>query len=141
MRFAKPNVVSAWVGTFADEADFERYIDWIYDADGTDRCRFAEHLGLGWFDHDSQEAEFLPAPPDDVAEFIAQFSYAESFGSQLTQTLSERQDPWNAILLLFDCEYDPGRGHPSNAARLQFVGSLPYDPGAHSNVRTTFVDA
>jgi hypothetical protein len=139
MNFQKPYVVSVWVGRFDSPSAFEGYVAQTYDSDGNSKCQFAEHAGLGWFDHDFQEGEFFERP--GFVTDLQGFSYAASFLEAMSQQLAEGGD-WNSILLLYDCEYDSSRAHPSRASRLRFVGSFPYQ-GSEQNphIRTTIISS
>ena len=81
-HYRADGVVSVWVGTFPDEASYERYFkeDWEHqDAEEFPSCLFWRDLGIRWFDHDLQEGGFV-GPPVPVAELLARnWSYLDSF--------------------------------------------------------------
>jgi hypothetical protein len=131
VRFDREGVVSVWIGSFVSENDLLDYADWKYDEKGDSASAFASHSGLGWFDHDFQEANFLGAHPSRPREALGGHSYVESFGDAVAEALAHEQTTdWNSLFLLYDCAYDPERAHPSRACRLRYVGTFPYSKGA-----------
>lgn len=119
--------VCIWVGRFREEGELSAYIEAVYDENGDSQCPFWSHSGVDWFDHDFQEANFLGKPPDDWHQALAKHSYAESFASgaaDALKSLASADD--NALVLLYDCDYDPAEAPPSKAALLQYVGRFPY---------------
>lgn len=128
MRFAKEGVVSVWAGHFADEEELVAYVEWVYpDGEEASRSAFAAHAGLGWFDADFQEANFVGTERDDLRAELAEHSYGATFAEAAAADLGRfARLGWNALFLLYDCEYDAVRARPSRASRLYFVGAYVY---------------
>lgn len=133
MRFGCDGILSVWAGRFDSEDELFDYTDWKYDEDDEDAeptNAFANHSGLGWFDHDFQEANFVGEHPSSPADVLEGHSYVESFRDEVASALAKlRRKEWNSLFLLYDCAYDPDRAHPSNASRLHYIGSFPYSKG------------
>jgi hypothetical protein len=129
VRFNHEGNVSLWIGHFASREDLLEYLEWKYDEDGESSCAFAAHSGLGRFDHDLQEADFLGGQPSQFGDALEGFSYVESFEEAAGHALSEQHGEWNSLLLLYDCAFDPERAHPSKASRLRYVGTFGYSKG------------
>jgi hypothetical protein len=129
VRFEQEGVVSAWVGLFESEADLFDYAEWKYDEDGETSSEFATHSGLGWFDHDFQEANSLGTHPTQLVEALHGHAYVHSFRDALAEALEQEPTDWNSLFLLYDCAYVPSRAHPSRACRLRYVGTFPYCKG------------
>ena len=127
MRFSSDGLVSLWVGQFASVADLDQYIDFVFDEDGNAASAFSSTSGMGWFDHDTQEAAYLGEQPQDPQELLSRFSHGPSFAQVAATAISEGTcKEWNSVVLLYDCAYNPSRGHPSQSCRLTFVGAFPY---------------
>jgi hypothetical protein len=130
-HYRADGVVSVWVGTFPDEASYERYFkeDWDnLDADEFPSCRFWNDLGIRWFDHDFQEGGFV-GPPVRVAELLAQnWSYLESFREQVLAACAEGGlTTANSVMFLYDFDYPGETGYSS--PHLKFVGAFRYSTG------------
>jgi hypothetical protein len=127
MSFDGERFVCIWVGRFLEEEELSAYVEAVCDEDGDSHCPFWSHSGVDWFDHDFQEANFLGKPPDDWHQALAKHSYADSFASRAAaalKSLAAAED--NALVLLYDCDYDPAGAPPSKASLLQYVGRFPY---------------
>jgi len=130
VTFEREGMLSVWVGSFDSEQDLLAYVEWTYDEDGEAMCPFAIDAGLGWFDHDFQEANYIRSPLTPPHDALAGHSYLESFQDAVAAAL-EQQDrqTWNSLFLLYDCVYDPGQARPSAACRFRFVGVFRYSQG------------
>lgn len=127
MNFEAENILSIWAGTFADEADLFDYVDWKYDENDDSHCAFAAHSGIGWFDHDFQEANFIGEITDDWIKILQPHSFSSSFASEAAEVFKYQwQNDWNSIFILYDCDYKSEKALPSEASRLHFIGSFPY---------------
>ena len=128
MTFIKDGMVSIWVGEFLSDQDLKSYVEWTYESeDGESQCAFARYSGLGWFDHDFQEANFIGHHPSDYFGALSRHSHAECFRDSAAAALIAAEDrTWNSLFLLFGCAYDPKKAHPSKACRLHFVGCFPF---------------
>jgi hypothetical protein len=138
MTFVKDGVISVWVGEFSSKRDLDSYVEWTYDEDGEGQCAFARYSGLGWFDHDFQEANYLAHHPTDYVAALSGHSYQESFRDPVGAALVAAGDrAWNSLFLLYGCAYDPNKAHPSKSCRLRFVGCFPYQrsPPGGTDVR------
>jgi hypothetical protein len=132
VRFQRDGALTIWVGWFESLDELMDYVDWKYDDEGDEHCLFANHSGLGWFDHDFQEANFLGHYPADIRASLEGLSYQDSFIDVVTVALEKQHPDWNSLFLLYDCAYDPDRGHPSRACRLRHVGTFDYTKGPNS---------
>ena len=127
MTFEKDGIVSLWVGAFRSEDDLFGYLEFRYDDDGNASSQFASHSGLGWFDHDFQEASFLGGHPSDKRAALEGHSYIESFIDVASEALEKVPNTdWNSVLVLYNCSYDPASAHPSKACQLIYVGCFGY---------------
>lgn len=120
--FEAEGSVSLWLGNFASAEDFENYIDFIYDDDGNCTCQFADDAGLGWFDHDFQEATFYSDGIQDTAQLLA-YSWSSSFIKEAVAAINIVGVDANALFLLYDCAYSQTA---ANNCRLHFIGTFPY---------------
>lgn len=128
LDFAKAGTVSIWVGEFSSQAEFDSYfaetIDGDSDADAPIN-RFAHDIGVGFYDHDSQEAEFkgegLPVK-DLLTGFWFADSYLESAAAVAALIGIERA---NAAVLLFDWNYEKS-ADPTSESPLSFLGSFEF---------------
>jgi len=127
MNFEAENILSIWVGAFADEADLFDYVDWKYDEDGDSHCDFATDSGIGWFDHDFQEANFIGAIDEDWQKILQPHSFSASFAGEVVNALKSLwQDNWNSIFILYECDYNPEKARPTKSPRLHFIGTFAY---------------
>ena len=126
--------MSLWVGEFSNEPELHTYLDFQYDENGNAWSEFGKHSGIGWFDHDFQEAVFFAEPPERIEKALEGCSYADSFVEDVSDAFAGRpQGSWNSILLLYDCVYDPAKAHPSQASRLRYVGTFRYTRDVDDN--------
>lgn len=129
LNFAKAGTVSIWVGEFASRAEFDNYLEETIDGDSDADApinRFAGDIGVGFYDHDSQEAEFkgesLPIK-DLLTGFWFADSYLENAAAAAALVGIERA---NAAVLLFD--FDFNRNLQANSASpLGFVGAFEFN--------------
>jgi hypothetical protein len=78
---AQPGMVSIWLATFSDRAEFDAFFEEKYGTDGPISA-FARAIGVSFYDHDGLEAIWLgTATP--VADAVARLSFAASFTTQL----------------------------------------------------------
>jgi hypothetical protein len=130
-HYRADGMVSVWLGTFPDEASYERYFkeDWeIQDHDGNPSCPFWSDLGIRWLDHDCQEGGFV-GNPMPVAGLLAQnWSYLDTFREPLLAICAEASiRTANSVMLLYDFDYPDGAGY--SCPHLTFVGVFPYSKG------------
>jgi hypothetical protein len=131
IEFESHGTLSLWIGRFDGEDDLFAYVDFVYDEDGNGRSQFALDAGLEWFDHDFQEAHFAAAGLADPAPELAGFSWSSSFIAGAAAAIaSAREEPDNAIFILYNCAYNPAVAQPRAGGRLRFVAALPYDQSA-----------
>lgn len=133
MNFEAEGILSLWIGHFAGEDDLFEYVDFRYDDDGNSSCQFALDAGLGWFDHDFQEAHYTEAGLTDAAQVLVGHSYSASFIEPAVAAITQFRRPQdNAVFILYDVAYNPLEVQPRSTARLRFVGTFAYDETAPS---------
>jgi hypothetical protein len=130
-HYRTDGVVSVWIGTFPDEASYERYFREdrdIQDADAFPSCLFWKDLGIRWFDHDFQEGGFV-GTPIPVAELLSRYwSYLDSFREPLLAKCAKAGlTNGNSAMFLFDFDYPEEAGYSS--PHMTFVGVFPYSKG------------
>ena len=126
LEFEKAGMVSIWVGEFSSQNEFNDYLQETIDGDAEVDVpinRFAHDIGVGFYDHDSQEAEYkhehLPVK-DLLAGFWRANSYSESAAAAAELIGVERA---NTAVLLFDWKYRESTKRISNSP-LRFLGSF-----------------
>jgi hypothetical protein len=127
-HYEASGLVSVWIGTFPDEASYERYFkeDWEHlDADEFPTCLFWNDLGIRWFDHDFQEGWFVGSlvPVTDLlgkgGSYLTSFRHAV-----LARCVEVGLCTANSAMLLYDFDYPEGAGYSS--PHMTFVGTFPY---------------
>lgn len=123
--FECENIVSVWIGRFQSIDDLLEFVDFDYDQDGNSSNLFCEESGINWFDHDSQEANFIGQK--DLSDALRGHSWIETFENELMKVLSKiSRDSFNSIFLLYDFCYNPEFADPKENSQLKFIGSFDF---------------
>ena len=117
--------VHAWIGSFKSRADFERYIQQTYSANGESvPSQFMLDVGLAVYDHDRQEFEYHETPLP-LAEVLTGHSYAASFSAAFIKRATELGiDSAGTVFLLYDGALSPKS--PDEIAPIRYVGAFDY---------------
>lgn len=126
LSWEKEHFVSIWIGNFPSrdffDDFFEEYISDDHEA-GSPINVFSADIGIGFYDHDFQEAEFFEESLP-VEKLLEQFSYADSFIEEVKNKLkTEKIGNVNVVILLYDSDF---RDLPITNKLITFIGSFPY---------------
>ena len=128
--FDRPGRVSLWLGDFTERSDFESYLDdgvyWASDDETTPLNRFAAEFGIGYYDHDFQDAHWSEKGKVPIGVLLKGASYVDSFLPRAVQ--AAEQAGWRAattFVLLYDFDYSLRRKPPSDS-RMVFIGTFDY---------------
>jgi len=99
-----PNYVAVWLGSFKNNAEFERYIKIHYDDDTTDDIdsQFEKDYGLKYYDRALVETTFLPKDSNTLQELFAGASYLDDYAVSLD---AENKNALNVIIRVYDYKY------------------------------------
>jgi hypothetical protein len=133
-HYRADGVVSVWIGTFPDEASYERYFreDWDdLDEDEFPSCPFWRDLGIRWFDHDFQEGGYVGTPVP-MAELLGRgWSFVDSFREPLLARCAEGGIATaNSVMFLFDYDYREESGY--SCPHMTFIGVFSYKTGGRN---------
>lgn len=127
MQSEADGIVSLWIGHFANEDALFAYVDMTYDVDGKATCAFANDAGIGWFDHDFQEAQYVADGLHAPEPALLAHSWAASFVAEAASAIQAAcHDADNAVFLLYDYAYAPAATQPKPSGPLRFVGAFGY---------------
>lgn len=128
--FDQEDVGSIWIGSFPSEDAFESYIDSAYDEDGNSTNRFSIDSGLGWFDHDFQEASYHPRGLAEPRKSLTNTSYIDSFIHDAEPVIRQNATTNNANSILLRYNYTYSEAYADKAAKagckLTYIGTFPY---------------
>jgi WD40 repeat protein len=142
MLAEEKNAVSVWVAKHISQTIFEEYLAEDYSDDG-DRpiSRFAEDLGVSFYDHDFVEGISLERPLL-VAELIGRLSYGDTFAIEADKAAEAMQlgdQRFNSVVALYGERF---QGIWPKDSPLTFLGTFSYQkpeprsptlqPGDHS---------
>jgi hypothetical protein len=78
-----------WIGVFENQAQLTDYVGWKYLENVPDpKCRFADDIGLKYFDNDFLETVFVETS-SKLIEQIDNISFAENFKAKLLATIND----------------------------------------------------
>jgi WD40 repeat protein len=124
MLTEEENAVSIWLAKVS-QTSFEEYLAEDYSDDERPISRFAEDLGVSFYDHDCVEAT-TPERPLLIAELIVMFSYGETFAIEVdteTKTMRLSDERFNAAVALYDQRF---QGIWPKDSPLTFLGTFSY---------------
>ncbi|MCE9634310.1 MAG: immunity 22 family protein [Planctomycetes bacterium] len=120
--------MSVWIGTVADEAALNDFIEEHYDLDGNATCPLWAALGINWFDHDFQEIHWQQEPVA-VLRLLDGSSWGASFAPLVASACSGIGiRAANSALILYDFAYRGSSG--SLPGGLAFAGCFHYSGDA-----------
>lgn len=125
--FEKEGFVSIWIGSFSSREGFEDFLEESISDDHEITQpinKFSEDIGIGFYDHDFQEADYYDEPVS-IEKLLSQFSYIESFIDDVkNESEKDGLEKNNTAILLYD--HDFSELHMSNSKFLTFVGAFPF---------------
>lgn len=123
----KEGIVSIWVGKFSSQYEFDAFFEEKIDENAeisTPLNKFAEVIGIGFYDHDLQEANYFGNELLSVKEILSPFSYADSFLESAVRSAEQKQiQRANIGILLFDFLYEE---NSVKTDKIVFIGSFEY---------------
>jgi hypothetical protein len=125
----KEGVVSVFLGTAPSKQVFDDYLQETYHGDSPGinfTCPLWDDLGVGWLDHDFQDAVYEGDIPVALDVFLAELiSYIDSFRADVIKACARLGiDNVNAGVFLYNFAYPSAR--PFRSSFLRFVGTFPY---------------
>ncbi len=126
LEYERKGYVSVWLGCFPNTSTCEEYLTETYNEDGDASSHFWSDLGVGWLDHDLQEAHYEESGPVPVEQFFRRgLSYLDSFREPLLEACRKRGiQSAGAVIFVFDLVYPEQQPFPS--PYLKFVGAFAY---------------
>lgn len=125
--FEKDGFVSIWIGNFSSREALENFLAESISDDyeiTQPINNFSEDIGIGFYDHDFQEADYYDEPVS-IEKLLSQFSYIESFIDAVKkESEKDELEKTNTAILLYD--YDFRELDMSNSKFLTFVGAFPF---------------
>lgn len=125
MLTEEDNVVSVWVAERILQATFDQYLAEDYSDDDRPISRFAEHLGVSFYDHDFLEGLTLEKPLL-LSELIGQLSYGDTFVNEADNAAKAMQfgdQRFTVAVALYDQRFD---GRWPKDSPLTYLGTFPY---------------
>lgn len=127
------NAVSVWVAKRISQTNFDEYLAEDYSDDDRPISRFAEDLGVSFYDHDFMNATKLEKPLF-IAELILILSYGETVAIEADEAATRKQlteERFNAVVALYDQRFE---GIWPYDSPLTFLGTFTYNkpPGPKS---------
>ena len=127
-------IVSVWVGFFENEDILMSYAaEEGYDSEGKPEISpfnqdFFGGEDLWPFDPDFWERALVKTTTD-VEALVEPFSGGVTIGEGLKKLFPQGlEKPCNAVILVYNYEYDPEESAPNPNAPVTFLGAVPYDP-------------
>lgn len=115
-----------FLGKVTDLAEYEAFIAEQYDDDDTPLSEFCASQGKMFIDHDFMELGFRE-DGETLAQFFAQYSYAEHWAGALCQRAESQQlTDANALLFVTDSEIAEPRFVSASGFALHYMGKLSY---------------
>ena len=126
-------MVSVWAGIFETEEDLMAYAsEEGYDSEeNMEISPFNQDFFGGnevWpFDPDFWERDLIEST-EDPEELVLPFSYGESFGPALKECFPNGlEKAYNAVILVYDYEYEYDKNICNPNAPVTFLASVPYE--------------
>ncbi|QIK63781.1 hypothetical protein G7068_11740 [Leucobacter viscericola] len=114
-----PDIVSIWIGIFADESALRAYLEPVYTDDGDTRSDFRADFDID-YDDDFAEADLST----NLVEQLPQHSYGSTIDAAALADI-RRYPSANALLLLYNIDASAFQNHPG---RMTLLGTYAYSP-------------
>ena len=119
--------VKVWVGSFATQEVFNRYLAETY-GDGEPISQFAADMGETFYDHDFLETSFHKEPIQDVKQAFKQHSFSEHYVERVSFDISELNvGEFNAIIEICSDEIKSTNSIVADEYKLSYIGQYKYD--------------
>lgn len=126
----RENFVSTWAGNFNSRDEFDRFFEERIEEDGSieDPLNdFAASIGVGFYDHDFQEAVFNDDGTVSLRVMLEPLSFSTSYIEQAAAANQINLGEVNTVMAPYDFYY---AGTVKTDAPLRFVGAFAYDKTA-----------
>lgn len=127
----REDFVSIWAGNLNSRAGFDRFFEERIEEDASIEDplnNFAASIGVGFYDHDSQEAVFNDDGTVSLPVMLEPLSFSTSYINQAAAAADQSNlGEINTVMALYDFYYG---GTVKADAPLRFVGAFAYDKTA-----------
>lgn len=130
-HYDRENFVSIWAGNLDSRQKFDRFFEERIEEDASIEDplnNFAESIGIGFYDHDFQEAVFNDDGAVSLRIMLEALSFPTSYIDQAAAAANQSNlGEVNTVMALYNFYY---AGTVKADAPLRFVGAFAYDKTA-----------
>jgi hypothetical protein len=127
------DIVSVFV-TEKSLKDLGDFFEEQYEDDDKPISKFAEDIGLAYYDHDGVEMRFqsdVKYTPDDIERLfykdgVGLFSYFNQFESELLSDLKEKAISASCVLMLYGFDYRKTKHYGKKSSEAIYIGTYEY---------------
>ena len=100
-------VVSLWLAKIDSEESLDNFTEITYTEDGSYKDSvFGEFFKTGYYYEGFKESKFLDKYSDDLSVLLENFSYNEIIFPRFVELITELQDSFNSVIMLYNYLYD-----------------------------------
>lgn len=120
--------VSMWLGKAVDSSSFSAATKLRHSRDGDFLgSEFCEAFGIGFYDEDFAEMEFLEPAKGDARSTLRDASYGEVIEERFREAMGSVPGTWNCLVLLYNFRYAGTReSWVGVGLELRYVGAVSY---------------
>jgi hypothetical protein len=122
------NKVSLWLAKIDNKEYFNVFLRINYSEDG-EFCNslFGTNFMTGYYDEAFREAEILDKYSNDLSYLLENFSYDEQIILKLKETISDLDDSFNGVIMLYDYTYDGKiKDYQNKDIYCKYIGCVEY---------------